>query len=73
MSQAPIPVEVHERAPTALHVIRSFVGPMLQPLATAGMVIVFVVMLLLQREDIRDRFIRLMGANDIQRTTARPR
>jgi len=65
----PIPVEIHNPPPTTLQIIRTIVGPMLDPLATAGIVIIFVVFFLLQREDLRDRFIRLVGARDLQRTT----
>jgi predicted PurR-regulated permease PerM len=67
--QQPIPVEIHQPAPTTLQIIQTVIGPMVQPLATAGIVIVFVVFFLLQREDLRDRFIRLAGAGDLQRTT----
>jgi predicted PurR-regulated permease PerM len=66
---APIPVEIHQPAPTALQIIETIIGPLVQPLATTGIVIVFVVFFLLQREDLRDRFIRLAGARDLQRTT----
>lgn len=65
----PLPVEIHQPEPTALQILQSVVGPLLQPLATTGMVIVFVIFFLLQREDLRDRFIRLAGARDLQRTT----
>src|ERR1700736_3160407 len=44
-------------------------APLLQPLATAGIVVVFVIFFLLQRQDLRDRFIRLAGARDLRRTT----
>jgi predicted PurR-regulated permease PerM len=67
--QLPIPVEIHQPDPTALQVIQTIVGPLLQPLATTGIVIVFVIFFLLQREDLRDRFIRLAGARDLHRTT----
>jgi predicted PurR-regulated permease PerM len=67
--QPPIPVEIHQPDPTALQVIETIIGPLLQPLATTGIVIVFVVFFLLQREDLRDRFIRLAGARDLHRTT----
>ena len=67
--QAPIPVEIHQPEPPALQIIQTIVGPLVQPLATMGIVIVFVVFFLLQREDLRDRFIRLAGAHDLQRTT----
>ena len=65
----PIPVEIHQPDPTALEVLQTIIGPLLQPLATTGIVIVFVVFFLLQREDLRDRFIRLAGAHDLQKTT----
>jgi predicted PurR-regulated permease PerM len=67
--QQPIPVEIRQPDATALQIIQSVIGPLVQPLATTGIVIVFVVFFLLQREDLRDRFIRLAGARDLQRTT----
>jgi predicted PurR-regulated permease PerM len=67
--QPPIPVEIHQPDPTALQIIQTIVGPLLQPLATTGIVVIFVIFFLLQREDLRDRFIRLAGARDLQRTT----
>jgi predicted PurR-regulated permease PerM len=66
---APMPVEIQEPAPRPLEIIESVVGPLLAPLATAGIIIVFVIIMLLQREDLRDRFIRLAGVHDLQRTT----
>jgi predicted PurR-regulated permease PerM len=67
--QPPVPVEIHQPDPTALQIIQTIVGPLLQPLGTTGIVIIFVVFFLMQREDLRDRFIRLAGARDLQRTT----
>jgi predicted PurR-regulated permease PerM len=55
------------RAP--LQLLQTIVGPLIEPLATTGIVIVFVVFMLLQREDLRDRFIRLFGTSDLHRTT----
>ena len=40
-----------------------------EPLATAGIVIIFVLILLLERQDVRDRAIKLLGVNDLERTT----
>ena len=40
------------------------------PLATTGIIIIFVIFILLQREDLRNRLIRLAGSHDLQRTTA---
>ena len=65
---APTPVETHANS-TPLQVVQDIVGPLLQPLATAAIVIVFLIFFLLQREDLRNRFIRLAGTRDLQRTT----
>jgi predicted PurR-regulated permease PerM len=65
----PLPVEIHKPNPTPIELIENIVGPLLQPLATVGIVIVFVIFVLAQREDLRDRFIRLAGAGDLRRTT----
>jgi hypothetical protein len=43
--------------------------PVLHPLATAAIVLVVAVFVLIQREDLRDRLIRLAGATDLHRTT----
>ncbi|HEY8611765.1 MAG TPA: AI-2E family transporter [Roseomonas sp.] len=66
----PLPVELREPTPGILTVLQRVVGPLLGPVATTGIVIVFVVFLLLYREDLRDRLIKLMGSRDLQRTTA---
>jgi predicted PurR-regulated permease PerM len=65
----PIPVEISEPPSTSLSIIESILGPLLSPLAMAGIVIIFVIFILLQREDLRDRFIRLAGGRDLHRTT----
>ena len=43
---------------------------LLSPLATTALAILFLMFILLQREDIRDRFLRLAGTSDLQRSTA---
>ena len=43
---------------------------MLFPIVHAGLVVFLVVLILLQREDLRDRVLRLAGAHDLHRTTA---
>lgn len=65
------PVTVRLEAPQAkpLEIIRTVVGPLLAPLATAGLVVIFVIFVLLEREDLRDRFIKLAGAGDLQKST----
>jgi len=66
----PIPVEVHQPQPGALETLRAFLTPLIQPLTTTGIVLIFVVFILLKREDLRNRFIRLTGTYDLQKTTA---
>lgn len=66
----PMPVEVHQPDPTPAQVARNVLLPLLGPLATTGIVFVVLVFILLQREDLRDRMIRLFGSSDLHRTTA---
>lgn len=66
----PIPVEVREPEPKPWELYQRIAGTVLPPLATAGIVILFVIFILLQREDLRDRAIRLLGASDMQRATS---
>src|SRR5579871_3573972 len=66
----PIPVEVRQPPPTALETIAALITPLLRPLTTTGIMAIFVIFILLQREDLRNRFIRLAGAHDLQKTTA---
>jgi predicted PurR-regulated permease PerM len=62
-------VEVHEPSPGPVQILRSVLSALLPPLATTAIVIVFVILILLQRTDLRDRFIGLVGAHDLHRTT----
>lgn len=65
----PVVVAAPARSDAALlNVLGSVLGPILHPLATAGLVIIFTVLTLLYREDLRDRAIRLAGARDLHRT-----
>jgi predicted PurR-regulated permease PerM len=66
----PIPVEVRQPPPTALESLVALISPLLRPLTTTGIVAIFVVFILLQREDLRNRFIKLAGSHDLQKTTA---
>jgi predicted PurR-regulated permease PerM len=66
----PIPVEVRQPDPGALQTLGTFITPLIHPLATTGIVVIFVIFILLQREDLRNRLIRLAGAHDLQKTTA---
>ena len=65
----PIAVEVHTPAPTPLDQLQSIIGIILHPLATTGATLLFVLFLLMQREDVRDRAIRLLGSHDLEKST----
>ena len=66
----PIPVEVRQPPPTALESVAALITPLLHPLMTTGIVVIFVIFTLLQREDLRNRLIKLAGSHDLQKTTA---
>jgi predicted PurR-regulated permease PerM len=65
-----IPVEVHEPVNGSLQTLSRLVSPLLSPLAMTGLIIVFVIFILIQREDLRNRLIRLAGSTDIPHATA---
>ncbi|MGE5545664.1 MAG: AI-2E family transporter [Solirubrobacterales bacterium] len=68
-SGPPVPVQVQEdRSP--LKVLHDVLAPVLHPLVVFGLMLVFTIFMLLQREDLRDRLIRLAGSGDLQRTTS---
>ncbi len=66
---APAKTVVQQPASTPLEMAEKFLAPVLSPLATFGIVFVVAVFALLQREDLRDRLIRLVGSDDLHGTT----
>ncbi|WP_244480776.1 AI-2E family transporter [Mesorhizobium sp. Root157] len=64
----PLPVEIVTRQ-TTIDTLKNVIVPLASPFATAGLIIVVVIFMLLEREDLRDRFIRLVGYSDLHRTT----
>ena len=69
-SSRPIPVEVRQPDPGALQVLAALIEPLIHPLTTTGIVVIFVIFILLQQSDLRNRLVRLAGAKDLHRTTA---
>ena len=65
----PVPVVVRQSELAPLEMFKSVAGPLLEPLGILAIVIVFVGFILLQKDDLRDRFVRLAGSRDMQRTT----
>jgi predicted PurR-regulated permease PerM len=62
-------VRVQEPEPSPLALAEKVLGPIVSPLTDVGIVLVVVVFLLMQREDLRNRMIRLFGSSDLHRTT----
>jgi predicted PurR-regulated permease PerM len=65
----PVPVEIRSTRTTASEVISGVVGPVLRPLGTAAVVVIFVIFMLLQKEDLRDRFIKLISGGELNVAT----
>ena len=64
----PVPViEKSENNP--IHVVRVVLSPLLGPIGTAALVLLLVIFMLLKREDLRSRIIRLIGQGHISATT----
>ncbi len=53
---------------SGLTIARTVAQPILAPLATGGVVLVFTIFILLSNEDLRDRLVRLAGRQDLHRT-----
>ena len=66
----PLAVEIHQPDPTPVEMAERIIAPVVDPLYTTVIVLIVTVFVLLQREDLRDRLIRLFGSSDLHRTTA---
>ena len=65
----PVPVRVTGNEPTALSMVSSVLAPVLAPFETFFIVLVVAIFILMQKEDLRDRVIRVFGSSDLHRTT----
>jgi predicted PurR-regulated permease PerM len=61
-------VQIVEPPPNVTQILRGLFGPLIAPTANAAVVIVFLIFMLLQREDLRDRLVRLIGAGQMHTT-----
>ena len=68
-NRPPVPVEGQEAAWRPFAIVETIAGDALSSLETTFIVVIFVIFILLQREDLRNRFIRLAGSSDLHRTT----
>lgn len=65
----PVPVVIQSGPSSPLELAREIALPVLAPALTAGLTLVFVIFFLFQREDLRDRMIRLLGDTRLDVTT----
>ncbi|HEY1629244.1 MAG TPA: AI-2E family transporter [Tepidisphaeraceae bacterium] len=69
INQQPMLVRVEPEPMAPLQSLSTYVGSVIGGIGSAGIVIVFVIFILLQREDLRDRIIRLIGQGRIHIAT----
>jgi predicted PurR-regulated permease PerM/GAF domain-containing protein len=68
-STDPIAVEVKAPKPSLWQMLRRTLGPFLSPAAQAGIVVLLVLAMLIRREDLRDRFIKVISGGQINAAT----
>ena len=65
-----VPVQVVESTKSnPLELVETIIAPLIGPLGTAALVLILLIFMLLQREDLRSRMIRLIGQGRISSTT----
>lgn len=68
-TNAPAPAASQASGSSPFELAERYLSPVLSPFATFGIVFIVAVFALLQKEDLRDRMIRLLGSNDLHGTT----
>ena len=68
-AQRPMPVRIVEAQSHLPQILQTTATGLLGPLGTAGLVLLLVIFMLLKREDLRGRMIRLIGQGRISATT----
>ncbi len=61
VSNEPVPLDLPASNVNMLTVASELAGPLLAPLGTAAMVVIYVIFFLVDRQNLRDRFIHLVG------------
>lgn len=67
--QKPVPVEIKQGDISPMQIVPKILGSVIDLLLTGVIVVVFVIFMLLQQEDLRDRVIRLVGWRQLNVTT----
>jgi len=65
----PVPVEVIEHPRGGIQYLRDMAAPFVQPVGTAFIVVVFTIFILMKREDVRNRLIRLVAPRQLNTMT----
>ena len=68
-STPPVAVQVVEPDANQITAIWRLARPSLEPLATTGIVLIFAVFILIEKEDLRNRVLRLAGTGQLNRMT----
>jgi predicted PurR-regulated permease PerM len=67
--EPPVAVRIEPEEATVAQTFNSIAAPLIEPLATGGLVIVLVLFMLLTREDLRNRLVSLSGHTNLAVTT----
>lgn len=68
-SPRPVLVEVAPPKTSPFEIAKTILEPIIGPLETTFIVLIVAIFVLVQKEDLRDRFIRVFGSGDLHRTT----
>ena len=68
-TKKPVPVQVVSGGASPFTIAKTVLAPILGPLETTIIVLIVAIFVLMQKEDLRDRFIRVFGSTDLHRTT----
>lgn len=68
-TQNPLPVQVVTPDPSPLVYLQDLSKPILAPIGRFGFVLILTVFILIKREDLRNRLLRLVGVRQLQATT----
>lgn len=68
-TERPYPIRIVSTPPGPVQLFSGMFGTLLEVLASAGVVIVLAIFFLIRRNDLRDRFIRLIGKGQVTVTT----
>ena len=69
VNQPPLPVQIMEQPRNMLQYAREVLGPLLKPIETVAIVVIFTIFMMLERESLRNRLLRLIGQGQLSLAT----